>query len=119
MQQKAVASDWGCLHIAYCIIAGTADAMRSASNKDCARLALCTAALWLHEMATFSLRPPNPDEANSYRAVFAGHVRVADLTTGKEDFIAAHESPLSYIAINHDGSRIATASEKVSLSGWY
>jgi WD40 repeat protein len=44
-----------------------------------------------------------------------GHVRVADLTTGKEDFIAAHESPLSYIAINHDGSRIATASEKGTI----
>ncbi len=43
----------------------------------------------------------------------SGHIRIANLVTGKEEFVAAHESPLSYLAINHDGSRIATASEKV------
>eukprot|EP00668_Euglena_longa_P005346 GGOE01006303.1.p1 GENE.GGOE01006303.1~~GGOE01006303.1.p1 ORF type:complete len:357 (+),score=65.77 GGOE01006303.1:65-1135(+) len=48
-------------------------------------------------------------------AIQKGHIRIANLTSEKEDFIAAHESPLSFVAVNHDGSRIATASEKGTI----
>eukprot|EP01012_Entosiphon_sulcatum_P036127 TRINITY_DN4599_c0_g2_i1.p1 TRINITY_DN4599_c0_g2~~TRINITY_DN4599_c0_g2_i1.p1 ORF type:complete len:372 (-),score=50.83 TRINITY_DN4599_c0_g2_i1:430-1521(-) len=42
-----------------------------------------------------------------------GVVRVA--STQSEQVIMAHESNLSYVALNHDGTRLATASEKGTI----
>eukprot|EP00669_Euglena_mutabilis_P011446 TRINITY_DN6086_c0_g1_i3.p1 TRINITY_DN6086_c0_g1~~TRINITY_DN6086_c0_g1_i3.p1 ORF type:complete len:205 (-),score=54.61 TRINITY_DN6086_c0_g1_i3:150-764(-) len=44
-----------------------------------------------------------------------GHVRIANLLSGKEEFVDAHESPLAFVALNQDGSRLATASEKGTI----
>lgn len=69
----------------------------------------------LNGKGTVGLSPSPNGVVLTCPAIQKGHVRVADLVSGKEDFIAAHESPLSYIAINYDGTRLATASEKGTI----
>lgn len=44
-----------------------------------------------------------------------GHVRVELYSQRKSTLIAAHETALACIALNADGSRVATASEKGTL----
>lgn len=45
--------------------------------------------------------------------ILVGHIRVELYDAKKTTLIAAHETTLSCFALNYDGSRLATASEKV------
>eukprot|EP00906_Rhabdomonas_costata_P007935 RCo011339 len=93
------------------------------------RLLVATeSAVYLYEMDQYELlakfdTEPNirgiaalsPEVNNPVLAVptpQAGLVRVRNLQLSTEVIVTAHESRLSYIGLNHDGSRLATASEK-------
>ncbi|KAL9654058.1 hypothetical protein ABK040_011602 [Willaertia magna] len=61
----------------------------------------------------------SPDTENivlAYPAVQPGMIRVEHLSYGdKKNYIKAHESKISQIALNRDGTRLASASEKGTL----
>lgn len=62
-----------------------------------------------------ALCPYTPSTVLVCPAIQKGHVRCELYDTGKTTFIPAHESNLAALALNSDGTRVATASDKGTL----
>eukprot|EP01052_Picozoa_sp_SAG31_P043873 SAG31_NODE_7456_length_1685_cov_1.561160_2_plen_241_part_00 len=76
----------------------------------------------LHQIETVSnlkglcaLCPSTQNIVLACPGVHRGHIRIELYDTKKTNFIPAHETALSAMSLNVDGSRLATASEKGTL----
>ncbi|KAL2175290.1 WD40-repeat-containing domain protein [Thermothelomyces heterothallicus CBS 202.75] len=57
-------------------------------------------------------RPAHAPPLSTYVPTTSGEVIIYDTNTGKAlNVIEAHRSPLSFVALNHEGTKVATASE--------
>jgi hypothetical protein len=63
----------------------------------------------------YALSPDSENIVLAFPAVQQGMIRLEHFSIDKHTFIKAHQSPISQIALNRDGTRLATASETGTL----